>query len=71
MLGRLTELEYKHFMMHLGQGNPIHEYTLGDERPESSPAEKDSEVLVDEKLSVSWQCVLAAWKAWKAKAKSK
>ncbi|GAB0186890.1 mitochondrial enolase superfamily member 1 [Grus japonensis] len=48
-------------VLHVGQGKP--NYRLGGEWIESSPEEKDLGVLVDEKLNVTWQRVLAAQKA--------
>jgi len=46
-----------------GQGNAKDTHRLGGEWIVHSPEEKDLWALVDEKLSVTWQCVLVAQKA--------
>ncbi|GAB0199185.1 hypothetical protein GRJ2_002383900 [Grus japonensis] len=58
---RIEDIDFKEVDM--GRCNPKHSYRLGEEWIASSPEEKDLGVFIDEKLNMSWQCVLAAQKA--------
>jgi len=60
-LMKFDKAKYK--VLHKGHGNPKHKHRLGAEWIESSPEKKDVRVLVDKKLSMTRQCMLATQKA--------
>jgi len=58
---KFSKAKYK--VMHVVRSNPHYQYRLGDEGIESSPAEKNLGILVNEQLDMSRQHALEAQKA--------
>jgi len=52
----------KYRVLHLGRNNLMHQYGLGADLLKSSSVERDLGVLVDDRLTMSQQCALAAKK---------
>jgi len=50
-------------VLHLGRNNPMHQYRPGVDQLQSSSAERDLGVLVDDRLTMNQQCALVAKKA--------
>ena len=50
-------------VLHPGRNNRMHQYRLGADLLERSSVKKDLDVLVENKLAMSQQCVLVAKKA--------
>jgi len=50
-------------VLHLGRNNSMHQYRLGADLLQSSSAERDLGMLVDDKLTMSQQCTLVSKKA--------
>jgi len=50
-------------VLQLGRNNPMHQYSLGSDLLESSSAERELGVLVDDRLTMNRKCALVAKKA--------